>query len=161
MSGMAGDFEGWLPLWLVGVSGFVLALLSAYLPRSLGVVLVALALFGTVAAASIVARRRESVGRALLPGIGPALGVGTASVLLDPDPVPSELPAHLGSGVGLAVCAVVVGFALGLLDVRRRDGASVPHQHDLIAVLALLLFGTVLVAATAPSAAQHVPRLVG
>jgi ABC-type thiamin/hydroxymethylpyrimidine transport system permease subunit len=70
MSSTVGRIEGTLPRWLIAVSWFVLALLSAYVPRPVGAVLVATALSGAVAAASTVARRRGSLFRALLPGLG-------------------------------------------------------------------------------------------
>lgn len=157
MSSTAGRLEGWLPLWLVGLSGFVLALLSAYLPRPLGAALVAVALSGAVAAAMLVARRRGSLFRALLPGLGPAAGAAAAGVLLDPNPMVAELPLHLGSGLGLGVCAVLAGFAIGVADVRLRDGGAVPHRRDLVGFVGLLVVGAALVAATAPYVALHAP----
>lgn len=159
MPSTAGRLEGWLPLCLIAISGFVLALLSAYLPRSLGAVLVAVALFGAVAAATIVARFRESVFRALLPGLGPAAGIGAASLLLDPNPMPTELPLHFGSGLGLAVCAALLGFGIGVVDGRRRGAAPTAPRRDLVAFVGLLVLGAGLVAATAPYVALHAPAL--
>jgi ABC-type transport system involved in cytochrome bd biosynthesis fused ATPase/permease subunit len=56
-----------LPLVLVALSGFVFALLSAFLLRTLGWVLVAATLLGALAAA-LVGRRRAGVLRALAVG---------------------------------------------------------------------------------------------
>jgi len=157
MSSTAGWVDGWLPLWLVGLSGFVLALLSAYLPRPVGAALVVVALSGAVAAATMVARQGESVFRATLPGLGPAAGAAVAGVLLDPNPMVAELPLHLASGLGLGVCAVLVGFAIGVVDVRVRDGGAAPHRRDLVGFVGLLVLGAALVAATAPYVALHAP----
>ncbi|WP_254839264.1 hypothetical protein [Natronomonas marina] len=159
MALQARRIEGWLPLLLVALSGFVLALLSAFLPRVVGVALLAVAFLGAGAAGTIVARRRGGVARALLAGVGPAVGAGAAGVLLASRPI-RDFPFHLGSGLGLGVCAVLVGFGLGAADRWLGDGPPRPPWRDVVGFVALLVVGATLVAATAPYAAVHVPRLL-
>ena len=151
MSPNAGGLEGWLSLRLVALSGFVLALLSAFLPRRVGTALVVLSLLGALAAACLVARRRGSVSRALLSGLGPAVGAGIAGTLSASAPV-REVYYHLGSGLGLGLVAVLVGFVVGVADARVRRGAPAPGRRDVVGFLALLVAGATLVAATAPYA---------
>jgi len=154
MPSNADGLEGWLSLWLVALSGFVLALLSAFLPRRVGTALVVLSLFGAVAAACLVARRRGSIFRALLPGLGPAAGAGIAGTLSASAPV-QEVYYHLGSGLGVGLIAILVGFVAGVADARVRRGAPAPERRDVVGFLALLVAGTMLVAVTAPYATVH------
>ena len=149
---------GSLPLVLVALSGFVLAFLSAFLPRTLGWVLVAVALLGALAAAALVGRRQAGVLRALAVGAGPAAGAGIAGVLLSAGPI-REVPFHVGSGLALGLCAVLVGFAVGAADARLSGGAPPLERHELAGFVALVVVGAVLAAVTAPYAAVHLPDL--
>lgn len=92
-----------------------------------------------------------------MPGLGPAAGVATAGVHRDPNPIVTRMPLHLGSGLGLAVCAVLAGVAIGIADVQLRDDATGPHRRDLVGFVGLLVLVAALVAATAPYVALHAP----